>query len=83
MIVFLTGPYHHSMSLAMTYEPGDAIDVKFKHGRNVYYFASCDDLLYDDCLETHRCRGIFQHVTGNVATDLASADDAAIEMKVG
>ena len=38
------------MSQAMTYEPGDVVGVKCKHGGNVYYLAQCDDLLFEDCL---------------------------------
>lgn len=38
------------MSQAAAYEPGDVVGVKCKHGGNVYNFAPCDDLLFEDCL---------------------------------
>ncbi|MEX0980473.1 MAG: T9SS type A sorting domain-containing protein [Bacteroidales bacterium] len=43
------------------YKAGDIIGVKCKHGGNTYQFDGGSDIVFEDCLWTHRSRGVFKN----------------------
>lgn len=48
------------------YKPGDIIGVKCKHGGNTYQFDGGSDIVFEDCLWTHRSRGVFKNGCTNI-----------------
>lgn len=51
---------------AQEYQPGDILGVKCKHGANTYKFSGGDDIVFENCLWTHRSRGVFRGGTSNI-----------------
>lgn len=48
------------------YKTGDIIGVKCKHGGNTYQFEGGSDIVFEDCLWTHRSRGVFKGGCTNI-----------------